>query len=56
MKGKKTMLEYCKYILRQVSFDTRLFRKEYRKSILWLHPNELRQLKEWIRSNGTQLN
>ena len=50
------MLDYCKDILQRVSFDARLLRKEYRKSILWLQPSEVQQLKQWIRNNKTQLN
>lgn len=56
MKAKKTMLEYCKYVLQRVSFNPGLLRKEYRKSILWLQPGEVAQLKQWIRKNKAQLN
>jgi hypothetical protein len=55
MKNKKTMLDYCKYVLQQVSFDARLFRKEYRKSVVWLGPVELKQLKQWIRNNKNSI-
>jgi hypothetical protein len=46
---KKTMLEYFKIILDKVSFDRRLFKKEYRKSLLLLTPVEAYQLKQWWR-------
>lgn len=49
------MLDYCKYVLQQVSFDARLFRKEYRKSVVWLGPVELKQLKQWIRNNKNSI-
>ncbi len=55
MHTKLSMLDYCKKILRCVSFDRRLFKKEYRKSILWLNPIEIKQLKQWIRSNSFAL-
>ncbi|MBI3220197.1 MAG: hypothetical protein HYZ44_11855 [Bacteroidetes bacterium] len=51
METKLSMLDYCKKILRCVSFDKRLFRKEYRKSISWLNPTEIKLLKQWIRNN-----
>ncbi len=51
MKAKLSMLDYCKKVLRCVSFDKRLFKKEYRKSITWLTPIEVKLLKQWIRNN-----
>jgi hypothetical protein len=53
MKPKKSMLDYCKKVLQCVRFDIRLFRKEYRKSIRWLEPMEVKQLKQWIRQGKT---
>lgn len=47
--SRVSMLDYCKYILQRVSFDIRLFRKEYRKSIKWLSPEEATHLKAWVR-------
>jgi hypothetical protein len=41
------MLEFSKVILKKVSFDTDLFRKELRKSISWLSNTESKQLKSW---------
>lgn len=51
MKTKLSMLDYCKKVLYCVSFNKRLFKKELRKSILWLSPVEVKQLKQWIRNN-----
>jgi hypothetical protein len=51
MKVKKSMLDYCKMVLQQVSFNSNLFRKEYRKSICWLGPTEAKELKQWLRQN-----
>jgi hypothetical protein len=48
-KTKTTMLEYCKLILQRVQFDKRLWRKEYRKSLLRLSATESRELKYWAR-------
>jgi hypothetical protein len=53
MKPQKSMLDYCKKVLQCVRFDIRLFRKEYRKSIRWLEPMEVKQLKQWIRQGKT---
>jgi hypothetical protein len=47
---KTSMLEYVKIILQKVSFNKRLFLKEYRKSYQWLVYEERKKLKEWIRS------
>ena len=46
---KQSMLEYCKIILVKISFDKRLFRKEYRKTFGYLKPDEHNELKKWIR-------
>jgi hypothetical protein len=43
------MLDYCKLILKAVRFDARLFRKEYRKSLLRLNRLEAVELKRWVR-------
>jgi hypothetical protein len=45
------MLEYCKIILRKMSFSKRLFRKEYRKTFTYLDSQEQGQLKQWLREN-----
>lgn len=41
------MLEFCKKILTNVSFDRFLFTKELRKSLKWINKDERKQLKEW---------
>lgn len=46
---KTSMLDYCKLILKAVRFDPRLFRKEYRKSLLRLNRLEAVELKRWVR-------
>lgn len=46
---KTSMLDYMKVILSKVSFDRRLFRKEYKKSLSWLSSNEAMELKDWLR-------
>jgi hypothetical protein len=51
MKSKQSMLDHCKKVLHCVSFDPRLFKKEYRKAIFWLMTSEVRELKQWIREN-----
>lgn len=50
MKYEVSMLNYCKQILQIVCFDKKLFKKEYRKSMLWLSPLEVTELKLWIRN------
>jgi hypothetical protein len=45
------MLEYCKLILSKIRFDKRLFRKEYRKALSYLKPNEHEALREWVRKD-----
>ncbi|MBV6645351.1 MAG: hypothetical protein KI790_07865 [Cyclobacteriaceae bacterium] len=49
MKIKKSMLDYSKLILDKVSFDRRLFLKEYRKASRNLEPSEVMELGRWIR-------
>ncbi|MGB0870285.1 MAG: hypothetical protein ACPG6V_04175 [Flavobacteriales bacterium] len=41
------MLELCKNVLKEVSFDRHLFIKELGKSIEWIKTNEVVQLKQW---------
>ena len=43
------MFNYCKVILGKVSFDGRLFRKEYRKSLRLLNDDEAKALRSWVR-------
>lgn len=49
MKNRKTMLDYCKLILQAVSFDRKLFRKEYKKALRWLPQADASHLKVWLR-------
>lgn len=51
LKLKNRMLEYCKAILHKVSFSKALFKKEYRKSFTYLHPEDHLELKKWLRIN-----
>ena len=48
--------DYCKLILKSVSFDQKLLKKEYRKSLRLLSPLEAVSLKLWLRENQYQLN
>lgn len=41
------MYELSKEILKKVSFDPRLFRKELRKAIKWVNRDEALMLKAW---------
>lgn len=41
------MLEYTKLILKKVSFNRELFRKELKKSISWLKKDEILSLQSW---------
>ncbi len=44
-----SMLEYTKMVLNKVSFDTILFCKEVKKAILTLLPEEVEELKIWLK-------
>jgi len=48
------MLEFSKKILRKVSFDKNLFRKELRKSTMWLNKKEIITLKIWALTTFSQ--
>jgi hypothetical protein len=47
---KSSMLNYCKAILQKVSFNRKLFLKEYRKSHSWLSASEIGELRSWVRN------
>ncbi len=47
MQNKKDMLELSKTILKRISFDKKLFKKELRKSLNWIKPDEKTLLKVW---------
>ncbi len=45
----RAMLEYTKTVLQKVSFDARLFAKEVKKAISLLLPQEIEELKIWLK-------
>lgn len=47
--SKTNMLEYCKLVLKKMSFNRRLFRKEYKKTFAYLDQTDHTKLKQWIR-------
>jgi hypothetical protein len=55
MKTESSMLKYVKTILDRMSFDRRLFRKEYRKSLSWLSKDEVNELRFWLRQQKLSL-
>ena len=58
MKGKdfkQGMLAYCKLILKKMSFSKKLFLKEYRKSLLYLGPEERNELRKWARDQKNEV-
>lgn len=48
------MLEYAKVVLKKVSFDRKLFMKEYRKFIRLLPASEVAELIRWRQMNFAQ--
>ena len=48
------MLEFSKKILKKVSFDKMLFKKELSKSIRWLNRKEILALKIWALTSFSQ--
>ncbi|MEO1011419.1 MAG: hypothetical protein AAFX53_08950 [Bacteroidota bacterium] len=45
----RAMLEYSKTVLRKVSFDAKLFLKELKKALKRLLPEEVEELKLWLK-------
>tara|TARA_R110002167_G_scaffold29977_8_gene99520 strand:+ start:1162 stop:1359 length:198 start_codon:yes stop_codon:yes gene_type:complete len=45
----RAMLEYTKTVLQKVSFDAKLFCKEVKKAVTVLLPEEIEELKLWLR-------
>ncbi len=45
----RAMLEYTKTVLRKVSFDAKLFLKELKKAVTRLLPEEIEELKLWLK-------
>jgi hypothetical protein len=52
-KFKLSMLEYSKIILSKISFDRRLFKKEYKKAFRYLDNDERLLLRQWVRAEGS---
>jgi len=52
---KLRMLEYSKIILSKISFDKRLFKKEYKKAFRYLDNNDRMALKQWVRAEWSTL-
>ncbi|MAM04762.1 MAG: hypothetical protein CMD06_02255 [Flavobacteriales bacterium] len=50
------MLEFSKIVLKKVSFDKKLFKKELRKSAMWLSKSDMVILKIWALSTFSQYN
>ena len=48
------MLEFSKKILRKVSFDKNLFKKELRKTAMWLNREDMIKLKIWALATFAQ--
>ena len=48
------MLEFSKKILKKVSFDKNLFKKELLKSIKWLNKKDVLTLKIWTLTTFSQ--
>ena len=48
---KQNKLEYAKTILKKVSFDVKLFRKELAKSYQYLLEDEINELMDWVIKN-----
>ena len=41
------MLEFCKTVLKRVSFDRRLFATELKKAFRWLSKEDAEALRQW---------
>jgi hypothetical protein len=54
-KFKLSMFEYAKVILSKMSFDKKLFRKEYKKAVRHLDHRERSALKNWVRTESGPL-
>ena len=52
IKFKCSMLEYSKLILSKMTFDKRLFKKEFKKAFRSLNRDERKQLIRWVRSKS----
>lgn len=45
----RAMFEYTKTVLQKVSFDSKLFAKELKKAFSLLLPQEIEELKIWLK-------
>ncbi len=45
----RAMLEYTKTVLQKVSFDAKLFAKEVKKAVSRLLPEEIEELRIWLK-------
>jgi hypothetical protein len=54
-KFKLSMLEYSKVILSKISFDKKLFRKEYKKAFRYLDKDDRVALKHWVRAQWSSV-
>ena len=45
------MLEHQKWVVKNLSGDKELFKKELYKSLDWLEKEEIEELVEWLKSN-----
>jgi hypothetical protein len=45
------MLEHQKWVIKNLSGDKELFKKELYKSLAWLEKEEIEELVEWLKSN-----
>jgi len=48
MNVRKSMLTYCKTVIRKVSFCEKLTAKEYEKALSYLSTSEREQFREWF--------
>ena len=46
-----SMLDHSKLVLKKVSFDTNLFKKELLKAVNWLNPVDVIKFEEWCFSH-----
>ncbi len=54
-RNKLSMLEYSKIILLKISFDRKLFMKEYKKAFRHLSIHERIALRQWVRNEWKPL-
>lgn len=52
----KSFLEYYKVVLSKVSFDRKLFMKEYAKALSAIDHDEFDQFHEWLKRHNLRVN